>query len=118
MQFCKAHQAARRRPQPLLLELHHLVDETLALFPDAVALRHAHLVKVQQAVSLLFMPILRIFCRHLDAGASTLPRGRPAVAPSQGSCSCADGPSPVLTSMHIQSACRLLVIHIFWPVIT
>jgi len=28
------------------------------------------------------------------------------------------GPSPVLTNMHIQSACRLLVIHIFWPLIT
>ena len=26
-----------------------------------------------------------------------------------------DEPSPVFTSMHIQSACKLLVIHIFWP---
>ena len=28
------------------------------------------------------------------------------------------GPSPVLTSIHIQSACKLLVIHIFWPEMT
>ena len=30
---------------------------------------------------------------------------------------CAE-PSAVFTNMHIQSACKLLVIHIFWPVIT
>ena len=32
-------------PQPLLLELHHLVGEALAFLADAIALRHPHLVK-------------------------------------------------------------------------
>ena len=41
-------QAAGRSPQPLLLKLHHLVHETVAFFTDAVALRHPHLVKVNQ----------------------------------------------------------------------
>jgi hypothetical protein len=68
-------------------------------------------------VSLLFMPILRIFC------ATSMPWSACRSGPSRiGTMTrllflCA-GPSPVLTSMHIQSACRLLVIHIFWPVIT
>jgi len=38
-------QAAGRREQPLLLELQHLVDEARTLLPDAVALRHAHVVE-------------------------------------------------------------------------
>ena len=36
-------------PQALFLELLHLVDEALALFADAVALRHAHVVEVDEA---------------------------------------------------------------------
>src|SRR6185437_715132 len=36
---------ARRGPQPLLLELLHLVDEAHALLADAEALRHAHAVE-------------------------------------------------------------------------
>src|SRR5258706_8284500 len=39
----------RRGPQALLLELHHLVGEAHAFLADAVALRHAHAVEVDQA---------------------------------------------------------------------
>src|SRR3984957_15442611 len=35
-------EAGRRRPQALFLELHHLVDEALALVADAVALRNPY----------------------------------------------------------------------------
>src|SRR6185312_7228501 len=38
-------EAARRRPEALLLELLHLVDEAHALLADAEALRHAHAVE-------------------------------------------------------------------------
>jgi hypothetical protein len=38
-------EAGRGAPQPLLLELHHLVGEALALLADAIALRHPHIVE-------------------------------------------------------------------------
>ena len=38
-------EAGRRAPQPLLLELHHLVGKALALLADAVALRHPDIVE-------------------------------------------------------------------------
>ena len=53
------------------------------------------------------MPILRIFCAFSMPGLSMGTMRSDLLR-------CA-GPSPVFTSMHIQSACRLLVIHIFWP---
>ena len=40
-----AHQGAGAGPQPLLLELLHLVDEALARLADRVAHRHLHLVE-------------------------------------------------------------------------
>ena len=63
------------------------------------------------------MPIFLIFC------ATSMPLVSLPLEPSRIGTITSDlflwmGPSPVLTSMHIQSACRLLVIHIFWPVIT
>jgi hypothetical protein len=38
-------EAGRSPPQPLLLELHHLVGESLAFLADAIALRHPHIVE-------------------------------------------------------------------------
>ena len=60
------------------------------------------------------MPILRIFCATVMPGRS-LPFSR--IGTMTRLLFLCGLPSPVLTSMHIQSACRLLVIHIFWPVI-
>ena len=38
-------EAGRRAPQPLLLELHHLVGEAVAFLANTISLRHPHLVE-------------------------------------------------------------------------
>ena len=50
-----------RAAQPLLLELQHLHHEAHALLADAIALRHAHVVEEDLAVSLARMPSLSSF---------------------------------------------------------
>src|SRR5450830_1467841 len=60
-------QATGGGPQALFLELLHLVDEALALGPDQVALRHAHLVEIDQAGVAAVHADLPDLARHLDA---------------------------------------------------
>ena len=103
-------QAGGRAPQPLLLELQHLVGEALALLADAVALRHAHIVEEDlrgvggahaELVELArdLTPLVFIGTQISDLLRWTWP-------------------SPVLASRHIQSACVPLVIHILPPLMT
>ena len=77
MQLVSAWIAVRRGPQALFLELLHLVDEALAFFADAIALRHAHLVEVDQAgVATTSCRSCVIFCATLDARASFIGTAR------------------------------------------
>jgi hypothetical protein len=48
MQFASLDRIGRG-PQALFLELRHLVGEALALLADPVALRHPHVVEVDQS---------------------------------------------------------------------
>ena len=103
-------EAGRRAPQPLLLELHHLVGEAHAFLADAVALRHPHIVEedlrgVGRAHADL-VELARDLTPLLFIGTqiSDLLRWF--------------GPSPVLASRQIQSAWVPLVIHILPPLMT
>lgn len=60
------------------------------------------------------MPILRSFCAT-SMPLVSLPFGPSRMGTMIRLLFLCTGPSPVLTSMHIQSAWMLLVIHIFWP---
>ncbi len=62
-------QATGRGPQPLLLELHHLVHEALTLLPDAVTLRNTHFVEIDQpGVAGMHTDLADLACLF-DAGA-------------------------------------------------
>jgi hypothetical protein len=90
-------EARRRAPQPLFLELHHLVGEAHALLADAVALGHAHIGE---------MDLRGVGTAHadlVDACARSTPLAFIGTQISD-LLRCA-GPSPVLASRQTQSAC-------------
>ena len=59
-------QATGCRPQPLFLELHHLVHKARTFLTDQVALWHPHFVKINQACVAGMHADLADFLRHLN----------------------------------------------------
>ena len=99
-----------RAPQPLFLELLHLVDEALAFLADRLCSGTFTSSKKICAVSELRMPILSSF---FATWTPLVFIGREI-----SDLFLCTGPSPVLASRHIQSACGPLVVHILPPLIT
>jgi hypothetical protein len=63
-------EARGRAPQPLLLELHHLVSKAVALLANTIPLRHAHVVEENlRGVGRAHAHLVE-FSRHFDAFSS------------------------------------------------